>query len=355
MLERPGVNTYSTAFFLNVMSDRKKVAIAVVGSLILHVVIIFVLSQASALWPHPTLSSAPAVPEESPPEVTLLDQPPATPPDRQFVRSNDDQKAERTPKDAPFESDQDMAGATEKEGKGKDPLPTQDGKDLPDLAMRQQNYSLDTQGQAFAPRVDPAEAEPPSTPAPTPQPTATPAPSATPEPTATPAPTAQPEELAMLRPQSTPAATPALTPVPQAPVNRKNPNQGSPRTAYRPQQILRRMEGNLSTRGRSSVDAVGTPQGRFQKAVQDAVGSRWYYYIQQRSDLINVGTVQISFAVTPEGRVEHARVVSNTSNETLANSSLQSVLDARIPPMPPELAPLVPGSGLEFTFSFNFM
>jgi outer membrane biosynthesis protein TonB len=115
------------------------------------------------------------------------------------------------------------------------------------------------------------------------------------------------------------------------------------------------MEGNLSTRGRSSVAAAGTPQGRFQKAVEDAVGSRWYYYVQARADLINIGTVQISFAVTPDGHVQHPRVLSNTSNETLANSSLQSILDARIPPMPPELAPLVPGGGLEFTFSFNFM
>jgi outer membrane biosynthesis protein TonB len=115
------------------------------------------------------------------------------------------------------------------------------------------------------------------------------------------------------------------------------------------------MEGNVSTRGRSSVAAIGTPQGRFQKAVEDAVGSRWYYYVQQRSDLINIGTVRISFAVTPDGRVQRPQVVSNTSNQTLANSSLQSILDAKIPPMPPELAPLVPGSGLEFTFSFNFM
>jgi outer membrane biosynthesis protein TonB len=321
------------------MSDSKKVAIAVAGSLILHVVIILLISQASALWPQaPVPSSSEAKPEDTPPELTLLDQPPPSKPDRQYVRTDDDQKTDQAPKDAPFESDKDTAAATEKEAKGNDPVPTQEGRELPDLALRNENYSLDTQGRDFASRPDQPQAA-----------TSTPAP--TPELSATPAPTPQAEELAMLRPP----ATPVPTPPPEAEQRKQRPSQGAPRTAYRPQQIVRRLEGNLSTRGRPSVAAIGTPQGRFQKAVEDAVGSRWYYLVQQRSDLINIGTVQISFTVTPDGRVQRPHVVSNTSNETLANSSLQSVLDAKIPPMPAELAPLVPGSGLEFTFSFNFM
>ncbi len=116
-----------------------------------------------------------------------------------------------------------------------------------------------------------------------------------------------------------------------------------------------RMQGNVSTRGHSSVSALGTPQGRFEKAVEDAVGSLWYYFVQQRSDLINAGTVRIEFVVSPSGEVLSARVVSNSSNETLATCSLQSVRQAKIPPMPQELIPLVPERGLEFTFSFNYM
>jgi hypothetical protein len=34
---------------------------------------------------------------------------------------------------------------------------------------------------------------------------------------------------------------------------------------------------------------------------------------------------------------------------------LQSIRQAKIPPMPQELLPLVPERGLEFTFSFNYM
>jgi TonB family protein len=87
--------------------------------------------------------------------------------------------------------------------------------------------------------------------------------------------------------------------------------------------------------------------------VEDAIGSRWYYYVNQRSDLVEIGTVRIEFKILPSGRVKDARIISNSSNQTFGSVSLQSILDAIIPPMPPELATLVPQSGLEYTFSFT--
>ena len=114
------------------------------------------------------------------------------------------------------------------------------------------------------------------------------------------------------------------------------------------------MQGNINNRGRSSIAALGTPQGRFEKAVQDAVGSRWYYYVRERGDLINIGTVQIKFYVRPDRKVEDGRVVRNSSNETLASTSLQSIIEANIPPMPEDLAPLLTGDRMEFTMNFTF-
>jgi cytoskeletal protein RodZ len=128
-----------------VMSDRKKVTIAIAGSLILHVIIILLVSQAGVLWPDSAASTASAPkPEETPPELALLEQPspPPSTPERPYVRTDDDQKTDQTPKDAPFQSDKDTAAATEHEGKGKDPVPTVDGKELkglPDLALRNEN------------------------------------------------------------------------------------------------------------------------------------------------------------------------------------------------------------------------
>jgi hypothetical protein len=55
----------------------------------------------------------------------------------------------------------------------------------------------------------------------------------------------------------------------------------------------------------------------------------------------------------PDGRVQDVRVLRNSSNEGLASASLQSILDAEIPPMPEELSSVSPDGRMEFTMSFT--
>jgi TonB family protein len=382
----------------------------------------------------------------------MLDSPP---PDeqkqeRQYLRTNDDQKTDQKPVDSMFESDKDTAAASEQPAKGDTPIPTQEGKETPDIGFKNERFSLADKGQAFstdpgrqaaAPQMEQKQEEvksvesptPVPTPAPTPeaappdkQPTPAPTPLATPaqapenaptekqptppatpapapaptpqvaitdeQPTPTPAPTPEitpsDQQFAMLRPmpKPTPAPEPKVsppaeeatptpvptpeqvvpsdeelamlrqmpTPTPSRRVQRTPQRQSAPPTAYRQEQRITRMQGNINNRGRSSIAALGTPQGRFEKAVQDAIGSRWYYYVRERSDLINIGTVQIKFYVRPNGKVEDVKVLRNSSNETLASTSLQSIIEANIPPMPDELSPLLSGDRMEFTMSFNF-
>lgn len=349
------------------MSDTKKIIWAIVGSLILHVIIILGSSKVITLWPDVSPPEQKA--EDTPPQLTMLDtQPPSEEQkqERQYLRTNDDQKTDQKPADSMFESDKDTAAASEQPAKGDAPLPTQDGKETPDIGFKNEEYSLADQGQAFS--TDPGrqaqaqplkedkkeEPKPIETPTATPELTPTPEPTATPEPTPTPTPEPTPEvvpsdeELAMLRPTPTPRPTPTRKEqtIPQ--------RQSAPVTAYRQEQRITRMQGNINNRGRSSIAALGTPQGRFEKAVQDAVGSRWYYYVRERGDLINIGTVQIRFYVRPDGKVEDVKVLRNSSNETLASTSLQSIIEANIPPMPEDLAPMFSSERMEFTMSFNF-
>jgi outer membrane biosynthesis protein TonB len=343
------------------MSQRKKVALAILGSLLLHCIIILSVSGVHAVLP--ATAPAPAKEENAMPELTLLEGP--TPPEeRQYVRTNDDQKTDQKPTESMFESDKDTAAASEATSDASAPVPTQEGRDLPDLGFRDESYSLATQGQTFSTESSPA-AQPPApqapaeqqakpTPEPTPEPTPAPTPEPTPEATPQPSPSATPEqtELAMLRPTPTPAPTPDSAPRAEP---RESAPPAAPRTAYRQQQMRNRMQGSVSNRGQSSIAALGTPQGRFQKAVQDAVGSRWYYYVKKDNDLINIGTVRVQFYVTPDGRVQGTKVLSNSSNQTLESCSIRSITEAEIPPMPDDLANLVPEGGTEFVFSFNFM
>ncbi len=329
------------------MSDRNKITLAVFGSLVLHILIILTASKL-ALGRD---TSLPVKKEETLPELTMLDAAPPEPQkqERQYLRTNDDQKTDQKPADSMFESDKDTAAASEKPAEGNAPVPTQGGKETPDIGFKDEQYSLADKGSAFS--TDPArqavpqqeqlkeekkeESKPEETPTPTPAPTPTPEviPSD--------------EELAMLRPTPTPRPTPSRQTV-------RPQRQSAPPTAYRQEQRVSRMQGNINNRGRSSIAAIGTPKGRFEKAVQDAVGSRWYYYVRERGDLINIGTVEIRFYVRPDGKVEDVHVVRNSSNETLASTSLQSIIEANIPPMPAELAPLLTEDRMEFMMSFNF-
>jgi outer membrane biosynthesis protein TonB len=317
------------------MSKRKKITLAVIASLLLHLFLFLAVVGYYTIFPPP--ANPKGADDQDAPQLTILD----TPPDKEqqpYVRTEDDQKTDQKQDSAPFQSDKDTAAASEKQSNEQAPLPTQDGKNLESLMFRNNDFSLAMNGQDYSRESANGGENAASTPAPTP------------DTTPTPAPTAKDDDLAMLRPTPTPLPTPNQN---TAKNNRNQP--GAPRTAYRPQNIISRMQGNIGNRGRSAVSALGTPQGRFEKAVEDAVGSLWYYFVSQRSDLLSIGTVRIEFVVNARGEVVSARVVSNSSNETLATCSLQSVREAKIPPMPQELVPLVPERGLEFTFSFNYM
>jgi outer membrane biosynthesis protein TonB len=319
------------------MSNRKKVTLAIVGSILLHVVIILAISGVFTVWPQTEVAGA-TPSQEQLPEMTLLDQPAPKAPEHNYVRTEDEQKTEQKPVDTMFESDKDTAAASEKPAEAGEPVPTQDGKKLPDMAFLNHDYSLDTKGPDFNQKPDQPEAQQPeSTPTPTPTPTATP--EASPP---------KADELAMAPPPPTPAPSPP--PANQRPQRQK----GAPRTAYRQQSMLNQMRGNITNRGRSSVAALGTPWGRFQKAISDAVGSRWYFYINaQGGASVMPDSVQVNFRVLPDGRVTNVHVIGSPSNQTLASCSLRAVSDAQIPPMPEELISTMPPDGTEVTFTFT--
>src|SRR5580704_16022948 len=206
------------------MSDRKKITLAIVGSLVLHLIIILGSSKVIALWPD--VSSPQQKEDQSPPQLTMLDTPP---PDeqkqeRQYLRTNEDQKTDQKPVDSMFESDKDTAAASEQPAKGDTPIPTQEGKEAPDIGFKNERFSLADQGQAFstdpgqqaaaAPQMEQKQEEvkPVESPTPVPTPVSTPAP--TPE-VAQPA--RQPTPIPAPTPAPAPAPTPQVTPADKEP------------------------------------------------------------------------------------------------------------------------------------------
>jgi len=300
--------------------EVRKVFWALLAALLIHVVIGYLLASF-----HDVLfSKTVPVEEEKPVELTFVDLPapaPAVPKNSMFVETDESKQSAVPPKEKTFESNANSIAASQVPATGEAPLPSQEGKDRPAVDLETHTYSLPNQGAQPQPSAQPQES--PSV-APSVQPTSSP----------------RPDQLAMLRPTPTPSVRPSVA----------QPQQ--PSSTYRPLKEQTRIRGNISNRGISSVNALGTPLGRYEKFLFDAIGSRWYASVQKQLDLFNVGTTRIVFRVDRSGHIKNLKVIENTSNESFANVCIQAVQEAQVPAMSDDLAATLPPEGLEVDVPF---
>jgi outer membrane biosynthesis protein TonB len=288
--------------------DARMVLWAVLAAILIHLVAAFLLAAFSGFF-SPSLPAP-----EKPVELTLMDLSPASASKNSAFIETDESKKAPEPKDKTFESNVNSIGASELAATGELPLPSQNGKDRPLMDLETQQYSLDTKGAQ-------AQQKPASQ-----QKSAQPA--------AQPEPVTAAEQFALLTPKSSTALDAAAA-------------SSQPQSAYRRQKQRTNMAGNITNHGISSVNALGTPLGRYQKIVADSIGSRWYTYVDQKRDLINIGTLRLRFVVDPSGRVKNLKVTENSSNEAFASVCVQSVLEAHLPAIPEDVVKTLPPEGLE--------
>jgi len=347
--------------------QRKRTIAALLASLLIHLLIVlaaFVILSLKPQWLQRLAPVPPPTPQ--PAEFTLV--PPPEPPkkeERDFLDSSQGKVSETAPKDAAFESDQNMIAASERPAQSNAPVPTLDGEQGPGLTLRSQDLSLGPAPKpSAASPASPARQAQPKTPEKPPEekpvekatPTPAPTPKATPPPTATPRPTIKPEdaELALLDPSRPRPSPPPSQPEVRKPEQPSRPSAPRP-PGFQPQTRVTRLTGGISNEGPASMNAVATPLGRYKKMLSDAIGSRWYYYVNDMLDLVGVGTVQLRFVVRTNGSVERVEVLKNTSNESLASCSVRSVVEAEIPPIPKDIAGSLEGGKLEVDYSFTIV
>ena len=101
------------------------------------------------------------------------------------------------------------------------------------------------------------------------------------------------------------------------------------------------------------MNAVGTPQGRYKKLIEDAIGSRWYHYIDAKMDLIGIGTTSVTFQIEPDGSISNLRMTENTANEASASVALRSIQETKFPPIPDDLLAALPEGRFTMEESFT--
>ncbi|MEY2545423.1 MAG: hypothetical protein QOG48_540 [Verrucomicrobiota bacterium] len=303
-------------------AELRKIGWALLAALALHLII----GTFIAAFHDKLFTRVEPMEEDKPMEMTMVDLPPtpAVAPQKNsmFMETDESKAAKEAPKEKTFESNANSIAASQSAPTSGMPLPSQEGKDRPNVDLESHSYSLPNEGAQPQPSVAPQQ---------------TPQESVAPQPTPREA-----EQFALLtKPKPTPQASAAQTPAPV-------------RSTYRPLKEQTKIAGAISNRGISSVNALATPLGRYEKIMKDAIGSRWYAYMDQRREMANIGTLQVRFFIDRSGRVKKLQVTENTSNETFANICLQSVLEAQLPPIPDDLAATLPPEGLEIE-GMNFI
>jgi len=301
-------------------AERKKEARKILWALLAALGIHLLIGYSLAVFGGLLYSPFSAIEEDKPVELTFVDlATPAPVKNPMFIR-NDESKQTEQPKEKTFESNANSIAASQIPPTGSLPLPSQQGVDRPNLDLDSHHQSIPNEGAQPQPSVAQQ--------------------SATPQPSAQPTPISKSEEFALL--SSTPTPHPSAASTPQA-----------PKSSYQPFKEKTRLAGSITNRGTSAVNAIGTPLGRYQKILFDSIGSRWYAYVEEKADLVKLGTTRVSFAVDRSGRVKNLKVINNDSNEAFANVCLQSILDAQLPPIPEDVAKALPPEGLESEISFT--
>jgi len=296
--------------------EARKILLALLAALCIHLLIGYSLAVFGGLLYSPFS----VIEEDKPVELTFVDLATPAPTKNAMFISNDESKQAEQPKEKTFESNANSIAASEVPPTSNLPLPSQQGVDRPNLDLDTHRQSLPTDGAQPQPTVAQQ--------------------SATPQPSVQPTPISKSEEFAMLTTSPTPRPTVASTPQ-------------APRSSYQPYKEKTRLAGSITNRGTSAVNAIGTPLGHYQKILFDAVGSHWYAYIEEKADLVSLGTTRVTFWVDRSGRVKNLKVISNDSNEAFANVCLQAILDAKLPPIPEDVASALPPEGLESEIAFT--
>lgn len=133
------------------------------------------------------------------------------------------------------------------------------------------------------------------------------------------------------------------------------PKPSTDQPAFRGHQRKTALRGSISRTGRSALDVEDSPLGRYQAAISRAVELEWQRNCIRYRDFITPGYLSVRFFVDAKGNVKSVDFVGTMqTGQQQKGFTLNSIRDADIPPMPPELSRDFKDESLELIFNFYF-
>ena len=344
------------------------------GSLLIHALLLLlfvgVLQTDAARRLLEQSLPKPAQPPE--PEVTLLfpEQIEVMPPKpKAYIRTTQNEESATKPRNAAFQSDRNTVAASAKPAVSGStlPMPTLDGT-APDTRELADRDHRDGEIKNDSAPVSPAVANsmlPPPAPSPPPAAAANPPEVVKAIPLPDPAsrlleqtdresprlavdrpPEAAPQMRSpepagpQVRAPAAEAPPPVVKAVPVAePLAKATPRPEN--DAFSPFTRTSKTDGSILNPGANAVDAEATPLGRYMRQVTGAVERKWHLYVRLAKDSVNFGRVRFRFYVDARGTPQDLTILSDArdADPRMRELTLRAILDAQIPPIPPDLLP----------------
>lgn len=115
-----------------------------------------------------------------------------------------------------------------------------------------------------------------------------------------------------------------------------------------------KLDGGAKRKGYAAFDAENTPIGRYRKAISAAVERVWQGKMLSNQDFMGFNVrIRVEFTVSRWGKVRNVRVVKRARNAVLTNLTLEAILEAELPEMPPAVFDDLDGGDLPCFFNFR--
>jgi outer membrane biosynthesis protein TonB len=107
---------------------------------------------------------------------------------------------------------------------------------------------------------------------------------------------------------------------------------------------------------KSSLDAMSTPFGAYDKAIIDAIQTRWYALLDsQQFASDRTGMVTISFRLMPDGTITESKINGNTVGDLLGYVCQEAIEQAApFGKWPPDMRRMIGANFREITFTFYY-
>ena len=149
-----------------------------------------------------------------------------------------------------------------------------------------------------------------------------------------------------------PAEKTALKPTPPQAAAAAKP---AAETGFKGYQRKSAIVGSISRTGRSALDVVDSPLGRYQAVISRAVEQEWQRNCVRHRDFITPGFLTVRFFVEPTGIVRTVQFVGTMeTGEVQKGFTLSAIRDAKIPAMPAAVKKDFAKEPLELIFNFYF-